>query len=82
MNQPCAKVCLSNQLFIKSSLFQWVCLIEAQSLTFSEFLDKKGLTPNLMHFIITSIAMVASNSPAMEVGDFSVIFATLPILID
>ena len=44
-----------------------ISLTGSSSLTFGEFLKQKQLTPNLVQYILYSIAMVTENTPTLEV---------------
>ena len=54
-----------------------VSLTESSSLTFGEFLKQKQLTPNLVQYILYSIAMVTEDTPTLEVHVKMIFMASL-----
>ena len=54
-----------------------VSLTESSSLTFGEFLKQKQLTPNLVQYILYSIAMVTEDTPTLEVHVKTIFMASL-----
>lgn len=57
-----------------------VSLTESSSLAFGVFLKQKQLTPNLVQYILHSIAMVTENTPTLEVHVRTVSMAVVFIM--